>query len=80
MAAVFKILLPVASGSIRNSVAELVDPKMGVSRWNGVAILSRGRDISTSGLTAAILYVRLPVTSGDIRNSAIEFRDPENGG
>ena len=53
---------------------------MGVSRWNGVAILSSGWDISTSGLTAAILYFRLPVTPSGISNSAIEFLDPEIGG
>ena len=53
---------------------------MGCSRWNGVAILSGSRDISTSGLAAAIFKNRLPVTSDSIRNGAIELLDPENGG
>ena len=53
---------------------------MGVSRWNGVAILSRTRVITTSGLEAAIFKNRLPVTSVTIRNSAIGLLDPENGG
>ena len=50
----------------------------GVSRWNGVTILS-SRDIITSGLTAAILDIRLLLTSGGIRNSPVEFLDPEKG-
>ena len=53
------------------------------SRWNGVAISSRSRDISTSGLAAAILKNRLPVTSVTsdiIRNGTIELLDHENGG
>ena len=37
-------------------------PKMGVSRWNGVAILYRSWHISTSGITAAILDFRRPIT------------------
>ena len=53
---------------------------MGVSRWNGVAILSRSQDIRITSLLAAILDFRLPVTSDSIRNSAIEFLDPENRG
>ena len=53
---------------------------MGVSRWNGVAIMSTRRDISNSGLEAAILKNRLPVTSGTIRKSSIGLLDPEKGG
>jgi len=51
---------------------------MGVSHSNGVAIFSRSRDISTSGVSAAILKYRLPATSGCIRNSATDFLDSEN--
>ena len=53
---------------------------MGVNRWNGVAILSRTRVISTSGLEAASFKNRLPVISGTIRNSAVGLPDPENEG
>ena len=49
-------------------------------RWKDVAISSRSRDISTSGLPTAILKNRLPVTSGGVRNSAIEMLDHENVG
>ena len=42
--------------------------------------MSRSRDISTSGLTAAIFKNRFPVTSISIRNGAIEILDPENEG
>ena len=55
-------------------------PKIGGSRWNGVAILSGSRDLSTSGLAAAILKNRLLVTSGTIRYSAVGLLNPENGG
>ena len=51
----------------------------GVSRWNGVTIVS-SRDIITSGLTAAIFDIRLPLTSGGICNSPVEFLDPEKNG
>ena len=53
-------------------------PEMGASRWNGVAIWSGSRDISTSGLAAAIFKYRLPVTSGSNRDSSIEFLVPKN--
>ena len=36
-----KYRLPVTSGTISNSAIGLLDPKMGVCLWNGVAILSR---------------------------------------
>ena len=51
----------------------------GVKRCHGITIVST-RDITTSGLTAAILKMRLPLTSGGIRFSLIEFLDPENEG
>ena len=51
---------------------------MGVSYSNGVAIFSRSRDISTSGLAAAILKYRLPVISSSVRNSAADFQDLDN--
>ena len=52
---------------------------IGVSRWNGVTILS-SQVISTSGLAAAIFEFGLQLTPGGIRNSPAEFLDPENGG
>jgi len=51
---------------------------MGVSRLNGVAILSRSWYISTSGLTAAILNFRFPVTLDSMADGDIEFPDPAN--
>jgi hypothetical protein len=43
-----------------------------------VSIVSRPRDICTSGLTAAYMDFRLPVTSDSNRNSAFEFMNPKN--
>ena len=80
-ATIFKYRLPVTSDSIQKWRHWLAGHrKWGVSRWNGVAILSRSWDISTSGLAAAIFKNRLPVTSDSIRNGAIELLDPKNGG
>ena len=36
--AIFEFRLPLTSGGIRDSPIEFLDPEMGVSRWNGVAI------------------------------------------
>ena len=43
-------------------------------------LVYRSRDISTSGLVAAIFKSRLPVTSVSICNSSTELLDPEIGG
>lgn len=51
------------------------------SRWsNFVAISSRSRDISISGLEAAILDFRLPVTLWNVGTTTIEKLDVENDG
>src|SRR5208282_5890424 len=49
-AAILYIRLPVTSISIRSSAIDFLDPENGGggSRWNGVAILPGGWDISTS--------------------------------
>ena len=74
----------ICSLSLRNggSFFELLEPENTCICFseNGVAILSRSRDISTSGLAADIFKDRLPVTSDSIRNGAIELLNPENGG
>ena len=47
------------------------------THWNVVAILSRCRYLSISGVAAAILHYRVPVTPDSIYNSTIEFL-PQN--
>jgi len=50
------------------------------SRWNCVDIMCTSRDMSTSGLAAAILDLSLPVRSDSIVGITVGLLDPENIG
>ena len=73
-AAFFKNRLPVASGSIRNSAAELVDPENGAYylvselRYNYFRFNGRHLEFPTSG------------KSDSMADGDIDFHDPENMG
>jgi len=80
-AAILDFPLPVTSGSIHNTVIELLDPE-NVGIAVGAALLSslEAEIKNTSGLWAAILNFRLLDTSSSIPNRAIGFLDPETVG